>query len=167
MRSAGNFGSEWGYLAPAPSFMRTARIVLVATAIGATAGAGVVLSLADRSAPESDRTAAAEPHAIVTSVQAATVVTPPAANPAAANPTAAMNAPMAQVPSAAAMQSAAVAAAPPLPASLPGAAAAATAAAVVPVTAPNATRPDRAMHGHVYSQCSTIRAREMSTGLYH
>ncbi len=45
MRSAGNFSPEWGYLAPAPSFMRTARIVVVATAIGATAGAGVVLSL--------------------------------------------------------------------------------------------------------------------------
>jgi hypothetical protein len=38
MRSAGNFSPEWGYLAPAPSFARTARVVLVATAIGATAG---------------------------------------------------------------------------------------------------------------------------------
>src|ERR1700733_11240408 len=46
MRSGGNFNPEWGYLAPAPSFMRTARIVAVATAIGATAGAGVVLTLA-------------------------------------------------------------------------------------------------------------------------
>jgi len=46
MRSGGNFNPEWGYLAPAPSFMRTARIVVVATAIGATAGAGVVLTLA-------------------------------------------------------------------------------------------------------------------------
>ncbi len=45
MRSAGNFHPEWGYLAPAPSFMRTARIALVATAIGATAGAIVVVSL--------------------------------------------------------------------------------------------------------------------------
>ncbi len=45
MRSAGNFHPEWGYLAPAPSFMRTIRIVLVAMAVGATAGAGVVLSL--------------------------------------------------------------------------------------------------------------------------
>ena len=50
MRSAGNFSPEWGYLAPAPSFMRTARIVVVATAIGAIAGAGVVLSLVDRPA---------------------------------------------------------------------------------------------------------------------
>lgn len=69
MRSAGNFSPEWGYLAPAPSFARTARIVLVATAIGATAGAGVVLSLVDRS-PEPERTPVAT-RAIVTSVQAA------------------------------------------------------------------------------------------------
>ena len=55
MRSAGNFSPEWGYLAPAPSFMRTARVVVVATAIGATAGAGVVLSLLDRPA-DGDRT---------------------------------------------------------------------------------------------------------------
>ena len=51
MRFAGNFHPEWGYLAPAPNFMRTARVVVVATAIGATAGAAVVLSLAERSAP--------------------------------------------------------------------------------------------------------------------
>ena len=69
MRSAGNFSSEWGYLAPAPSFARTARIVLVATAIGATAGAGVVLALVDRS-PEPERTSVAA-RAIVTSVHEA------------------------------------------------------------------------------------------------
>lgn len=46
MPFGGNFHPEWGTLVPAPSFMRTARIVAVATAIGATAGAGVVLSLA-------------------------------------------------------------------------------------------------------------------------
>jgi len=51
MRFAGNFHPEWGYLAPAPNFMRTARIVAVATAIGATAGAAVVLSLVERPAP--------------------------------------------------------------------------------------------------------------------
>ena len=51
MRFTGNFHPEWGYLAPAPNFMRTARVVVVATAIGATAGAAVVLSLAERSAP--------------------------------------------------------------------------------------------------------------------
>lgn len=69
MRSAGNFSSEWGYLAPAPSFARTARIVLVATAIGATAGAGVVLTLVDRS-PQPERTSVAA-RAIVTSAPGA------------------------------------------------------------------------------------------------
>lgn len=48
MRFAGNFHPEWGYLAPAPSFLRTARVALVAAAVGATAGAGVVMSLTDR-----------------------------------------------------------------------------------------------------------------------
>jgi len=75
MRSAGNFSPEWGYLAPAPSFARTARIVLVATAIGATAGAGVVLSLVDRSTgPEPVPVGA---RAIVTGVQAAAVPAAP------------------------------------------------------------------------------------------
>ena len=50
MQHAKNSDPEWGYLAPAPSFFRAARIVLAATAVGATAGAGVVLSLVDRSA---------------------------------------------------------------------------------------------------------------------
>lgn len=49
MRSAGNFNPEWGYLAPAPNFVRTVRIVVVAAAIGATAGAAVVFSLTDHS----------------------------------------------------------------------------------------------------------------------
>ena len=71
MRSGGNFSPEWGYLAPAPSFARTARVVLVATAIGATAGAGVVLSLIDRPS-EPEKTPAAA-RAIVTSVRAAAV----------------------------------------------------------------------------------------------
>jgi hypothetical protein len=70
MRSAGNFSPEWGYLAPAPSFMRTARVVLVATAIGATAGAGVVLSLVDHPAADGEKMSVAA-HAIVTAVQAA------------------------------------------------------------------------------------------------
>ena len=47
MRSAGNFSPEWGYLAPAPSFMRTARVVLVATAVGATAGAAFAIHASD------------------------------------------------------------------------------------------------------------------------
>jgi hypothetical protein len=61
--------------------MRTARVVLVATAVGATAGAGVVLSLADRPAADGVKTSIAA-HAIVTSAQAATTSAlslPPAA----------------------------------------------------------------------------------------
>jgi hypothetical protein len=70
MRRAANFNPEWGYLAPAPSFVRSARLVIVAAAIGATAGAAVVFSLADRPA--------AEP-----SVAARTLVRQPAATAAA------------------------------------------------------------------------------------
>src|SRR5690349_18609709 len=82
MRSAGNFSPEWGYLAPAPSFARTARVVLVATAIGATAGAGVVLSLLDRPGePEKTPTAA---RAIVTSARTAAVPSVAAVAPASA-----------------------------------------------------------------------------------
>jgi hypothetical protein len=78
MRSAGNFHPEWGYLAPAPSFLRTARVVLVATAIGATAGAAVIIALVPRpSADASDTSLAA--HALVTSVPVVTeVASPPA-----------------------------------------------------------------------------------------
>jgi hypothetical protein len=91
MRSAGNFNSEWGYLAPVPSFMRTVRVVLVATAIGATAGAAVVLSLIDRpTTAEQDRTASITAHAIVTSAQAA----PAAAAPAPSSRTAGLAAPV-------------------------------------------------------------------------
>ena len=52
MRHAGNFNPEWGYIAPAPSFLRTARVFVVAAAIGATASAVVVFSLMDRPAAE-------------------------------------------------------------------------------------------------------------------
>lgn len=79
MRSAGNFNPEWGYLAPAPSFLRTMRVVLVATAIGATAGAAVVISLVDRPTGQGDETAAVAPRAIVTSAQAAPAMEVPAA----------------------------------------------------------------------------------------
>jgi hypothetical protein len=51
MRHAGNFNPEWGYLAPAPNFLRTTRLFVVAAAIGATASA-VVFSLMDRPAAE-------------------------------------------------------------------------------------------------------------------
>jgi hypothetical protein len=66
MRSAGNFHPEWGYLAPAPSFMRTARVALVATAIGGTAGAVVVVSLVAHPGADADNTSIAA-HALVTS----------------------------------------------------------------------------------------------------
>jgi hypothetical protein len=45
MHRAGNFNLEWGYLAPAPSFLRTVRLVAVASAIAATASAAVVFAL--------------------------------------------------------------------------------------------------------------------------
>ncbi len=84
MRSGGgHFNPEWGYLAPAPSFMRSVRLVVIATAVGATAGAGAVLSLVDRpSAPGAGHTAVAA-HALVTAVQAATPAAP--ADPRAAS----------------------------------------------------------------------------------
>jgi hypothetical protein len=91
MRSAGNFHPEWGYLAPAPSFMRTLRIALVATAIGATAGAVVMVSLVARpGASTADSSIAA--HALVTAVppvhsaSAAVVPAQAAVPPAAASP---------------------------------------------------------------------------------
>jgi hypothetical protein len=52
MRHAANFHPEWGYLAPAPSFIRTVRIVLVATAVGAIVGAGVSFSGVSRQPTE-------------------------------------------------------------------------------------------------------------------
>jgi hypothetical protein len=58
MRFADNFNPEWGYLAPAPSFMRTARVAFVAASIGAISGAGVVFSLIDHPAAEEVSTAA-------------------------------------------------------------------------------------------------------------
>jgi hypothetical protein len=82
MRFAGNFHPEWGYLAPAPNFMRTARVVVVATAIGATAGAAVVLSLAERSAPgavaDAGKTLVVV-HSLVQPAEAAASVTAPVA----------------------------------------------------------------------------------------
>ena len=43
---------EWGYVAPAPGFMRTARLIVVAAIIGVTAGAAIVFSLLDRPVAE-------------------------------------------------------------------------------------------------------------------
>jgi hypothetical protein len=52
MRESTNFDPEWGYLAPAPSFIRKARVVLVAAAVGATMGAGVAFSRVSQQADE-------------------------------------------------------------------------------------------------------------------
>lgn len=71
MRSAGNFHPEWGYLAPTPSFVRTLRIALVATAIGATAGAGVVVSLLPHRASGAGTDSSIAAHALVISAPAA------------------------------------------------------------------------------------------------
>lgn len=57
MHPARNFNPEWGYLAPAPNFMHTLRIAVVAAAVGATGGAAVVFSLIDR--PGADKSVAA------------------------------------------------------------------------------------------------------------
>lgn len=75
MRSAGNCHPQWGYLAPAPSFLRGARIVVVAAAVGATAGAAVVVSLLERPGADAETSIAA--HALVTGTPvAATQATP-------------------------------------------------------------------------------------------
>ena len=52
MLRANNFNLEWGYLAPAPSFLRTVRLVAVAAAIAATASAAVVFALMRQPAAE-------------------------------------------------------------------------------------------------------------------
>jgi hypothetical protein len=87
MRFAGNFHPEWGYLAPAPNFMRTARVVVVATAIGATAGAAVVLSLAERSAPGAVADAGKTLVVVHSLVQPAEAAAPATAPIAATTPT--------------------------------------------------------------------------------
>jgi hypothetical protein len=53
MRDVANSQLQWGYPAPEPSLFRTAWVVLIATTVGATASAGVVMSLVDRSAGQS------------------------------------------------------------------------------------------------------------------
>lgn len=58
MRFADNFNPEWGYLAPAPVFMRTLRLVVVAAVIGASAGGAVVFSLIERPGAEETSVAA-------------------------------------------------------------------------------------------------------------
>ena len=58
MGSAGNFNPQWGYVAPAGNFMRTMRVALVAMAVGASAGAGAVVSLVDHPSDEQSSVAA-------------------------------------------------------------------------------------------------------------
>ena len=73
MPQAMNFHPEWGCLAPAPSFLRTMRTVLVATAVGLIAGGGVVFSLAGQSAgqtPVAERTLVRPIPPVSTSVSA-------------------------------------------------------------------------------------------------
>jgi hypothetical protein len=45
MPNAGNFNPEWGYLAPRPGFLRTARVVLLAGIIGTVGGMAVAFAL--------------------------------------------------------------------------------------------------------------------------
>lgn len=58
MGSVTHFHPEWGCLAPAPGLIRTMRTVFVATAVGAVAGGGLVLSLAAH--PAGGQTSVAE-----------------------------------------------------------------------------------------------------------
>jgi hypothetical protein len=95
MRSAGNFHPEWGYLAPAPSFLRTARVALVATAIGATAGAVVVVSLVVHPGANDENSSIAA-HALVTAAPLVTATSPAA--PATPVPNALVQAPTPQSP---------------------------------------------------------------------
>jgi hypothetical protein len=76
MRSAGNLHPEWGYGAPEPSFMRTARVALVATVIGAIGGAAVVVSLVQPGSNGNNTPIA--PHVLVTGVPLATTPAAPA-----------------------------------------------------------------------------------------
>jgi hypothetical protein len=45
MPNAGNFNPEWGYLAPRPGFIRSARMALAAGAIGTVAGMAVAVAV--------------------------------------------------------------------------------------------------------------------------
>jgi hypothetical protein len=69
MRHTGNFHPEWGYLAPAPQFLRRLRLVVLASVVAATASAAVVVALVRQPAAEA-------------SVATRTLVPPPDASPA-------------------------------------------------------------------------------------
>ena len=57
MRHATTTRLQWGYPPPTPSAFRTAWVILIATAVGATASASVVVSLVDRSASQTSLSA--------------------------------------------------------------------------------------------------------------
>jgi hypothetical protein len=71
MRYNTSFHPEWGYLAPASSFIRSVRMVFIATAVGAAVGAGVGFSWIG--------------HGAESSVAARTLVRPMKAAPTPAN----------------------------------------------------------------------------------
>ena len=77
MRSADNFNPEWGYLAPRPGFLRSARIAFVAAAIGATSSGAVVYALIEPPAAEGTSVAARTLVRSADSAIAATAVTAP------------------------------------------------------------------------------------------
>ena len=56
MPHATHLHPEWGLLVPPRSFGRTIRVVIIAAAIGVTAGVGVMSSLAERSSESSPMT---------------------------------------------------------------------------------------------------------------
>jgi hypothetical protein len=87
MRSSGSFHPEWGYLAPAPSFLRTCRTVLISTTVGLTAGAAVAVSLVGR--PATERSVMVEPFVAASSQAPATVAQLPPTQTPAQQPTAA------------------------------------------------------------------------------
>src|SRR5215475_9666353 len=77
MRSTGNFHPEWGYFAPSPIFIRTARIVLIAVTVGGIGGASVVLSMLER--PVGETSVAARTLPRPGEIVSVPVGTPPAA----------------------------------------------------------------------------------------
>ncbi len=77
MRSPRNFHPEWGYLAPSPSFVRMARIVLIAVAVGGIGGASVVLSMLEQ--PAGETSVAARTLSRPGEIVSVPVGTPPAA----------------------------------------------------------------------------------------
>lgn len=87
-----NLHPQWGYLASAPSLIRTIPTVLLGMVIGVTASGGVVLSLVDQPASQTSavaRTSAPPVRAAPTPVSAPEIEQPAEVHPdeAAAKPT--------------------------------------------------------------------------------